>query len=278
MAAPKAGDVVEGWEFLGGDPKDPKAWADWGDGAQGLPDGSIVRYGARGGMTYLRQGNRMTAGTSPDIKEFQANAAARATLMDQGQTDYEQARAEGYDPGAMRNQFARFIEDAPIPGGNFLSDVIRDKPSERGRAAELQFTDGALRTTTGANAPEPEVIRANKSYFRQPGESAGVEGNKKQLRTRFRDQAVRIAGPAYIPPNSLTMEPRNVGGAKPPEGFAGRMTAPQRQGAAQFRGSQRPSGDQGNPWLPTSEEEFEKLPVGSYFLNPADGRVLRKAR
>jgi hypothetical protein len=192
----QVGDIVDGYEFTGGDYKDRSNWQDWGPGSKKLPDGSVVRYGPRGGMTVLKAAGQ--ASGMADIKEFQANAAARATLMDQGQRDYESARKEGYNPGGFRNQFARSVEGSKV--GNWFADVVRDKPSERGRAAELQFTDGALRTTSGANAPEPEVVRANKSYFRQPGESEGVEPNKAELRRRFRDQSVRIAGPAYIEP------------------------------------------------------------------------------
>ena len=42
-------------------------------------------------------------------------------------------------------------------------DVIRDKQSERGRAAELQFVDGALRTTTGANDGAYTVITLERA-------------------------------------------------------------------------------------------------------------------
>jgi hypothetical protein len=175
-----------------------------------MQDGSHRIFDGRQFVPAMQDGNRqwkvdtraiadmgLSAGGGSDIKEFQANAASRATLMDQGERDYDTARQQGYDPSNWRNQFARGIEGSGI--GNWFADVVRDKPSERGRAAELQFVDGALRTTTGANAPEPEVVRANKAYFRQPGESEGVEPNKSILRRRFRDQSVRIAGSAYVP-------------------------------------------------------------------------------
>lgn len=178
----------------------PKPRPDWGQGAMELPDGQIVRYGSRGGTTVLAKGNGAGAdGGSPDLREFEINAAARATLMDSGIRSYERAKAEGYNPGSARNVFARTIEDAPIPGGNFMADVIRDKPSERARAAELQFVDGALRTTSGANAPEPEQRRATRQYFRQPGESDTVEPERALVRERFRNTAIRSAGQAYIP-------------------------------------------------------------------------------
>lgn len=186
----KSAPVVEG----------PKARPDWGQGAMELPDGTVVRYGPKGGATILSKGGGGAAdGSLGEVREFEANAAARATLMDAGQQGYRKARQQGYNPGSLRNVIAGTVE--PTWGvGPFLADVIRDEPSERGRAAELQFTDGALRTTSGANAPEPEVRRASRQYFRQPGENIGVEPERDVLRQRFRDQSVRIAGSAYIDP------------------------------------------------------------------------------
>jgi hypothetical protein len=178
----------------------PKPRTDWGPGAMELPDGSIVRYGSRGGTTVLKKAGRGEDNSAPpELREFEINAAARATLMDEGERGYKSALAAGYNPGAMRNVLARSIEGNGI--GNFAADVIRDNPSEKARAAELQFVDGALRTTSGANAPDPEVIRANKQYFRQPGENAAVEPSRQGLRQRFRDQSVRAAGAAYIDPD-----------------------------------------------------------------------------
>jgi hypothetical protein len=56
MPAPRVGEIVDGYEFLGGNPNDKNSWAEWGPGTRSLPDGSIVRDGARGGLTVLRQG------------------------------------------------------------------------------------------------------------------------------------------------------------------------------------------------------------------------------
>lgn len=177
----------------------PKARDDWGPGAVELPDGKIVRYGPKGGATVLSKGDHAgSEDKAPDLREFETNAAARATLMDAGQRSYDRALKDGYNPGSLRNILARTIEDGPIPGGNFLADVVRDKPSERARAAELQFVDGALRTTSGANAPDQETLRANRQYFRQPGEGASVEPERALLRERFRNTAKRTAGLAYI--------------------------------------------------------------------------------
>lgn len=181
--------------------------AEWGPGAFVLPNGEVRRRGPRGGFEKLGEiTGAAGADASPDIKEFQANAAARATLMDQGQTDYDRAVRMGYNVDNPINAFARGLEDVPMVG-KYAADVLRSEPAEIARSAELQFVDGALRTTSGANAPEPEVVRANRAYFRQPGESSATEQGKGQLRDRFRDQAVRTAGVAYIPPTPARRDP-----------------------------------------------------------------------
>lgn len=274
----------------------PKARADWGAGAVELPDGQVVRYGPRGGVTVLAKGNRGGAdGDTPDLKEFEINAAARATLMDSGLRSYNQALREGYDPGSLRNVFARGIEDAPIPGGNFFADVLRDKPSERARAAELQFVDGALRTTSGANAPEPEQLRANRAYFRQPGESKSVEAERAALRSRFRDTAIRAAGKAYVPgldgmgteaspfvlregqsrvslpKGAIYRYERDQNLRRNDNGDAGNPIIRKAPTAA---GSSR-AGSPDAPIRVRSPEEAERLPPGTVFLTP-DGR--RKVR
>jgi hypothetical protein len=200
MAAPRVGEVIDGYEFLGGNPNDQKSWAHWGSGVRSLPDGSIVRDGPRGGMQILRQGAKGSAEGLPDVKEFQSKAAAQATLMDQALSDYNAARREGYNPTSWKNRAAIAIEGAAPKLGPFVADVIRDNPSERGRAAELAYTEGSLRALTGAAATEGETRRNARNMFRQPGESDAVEPNKRAVRERFAATTKRIAGPAYMAP------------------------------------------------------------------------------
>lgn len=258
MADHKQGDIVDGYEFLGGDQKDKANWKDWGRGARALPDGSVVRDGPRGGVQFLRKATSGEGGGR--LREFEINAAGRATLMDEGQREYERARKEGYDPGNLRNTIASGAEGLPL-AGTFLADVIRDKPSERGRVAELQFTDGALRTTSGANAPEPEVRRASRAYFRQPGESPGVERNKQLIRERFRNTSVKAAGAAYTPRTA------DQGGAvKKPPVPAAALAAQARMRAA--LNTSAPFGTERNPYIARDEDTLKRLPKGSYAIAP----------
>lgn len=238
MPAPKVGEVVDGYEFLGGNPNDKASWAHWGPGVRSLPDGSIVRDGPRGGMQVLRQGSKGSTEGLPDIKEFQSKAAAQATLMDQSLTDYNAARRQGYDPTSWKNRVAMAMEGSMPKVGPFFADVIRDNPSERGRAAELAYTEGSLRALTGAAATEGETRRNARNMFRQPGESEAVEPNKRAVRERFAATTKRIAGPAYMPPE--------------------------------------PGSSMDNPFVLTSQNRAQ-IPEGSYF-KAGDGKVYRQKK
>lgn len=248
------GDIVDGYEFMGGDHRDRANWQDWGEGARRLPDGSIVRNGPRGGLQFLRKATTGQGGEP--LREFEVNAAARAALMDEGQREYERAKADGYNPAGFKNSAAMALEAFPL-GGTWLADVIRDNPSERARAAELQFTDGALRTTTGANAPEPEVRRASRAYFRQPGESPGVERNKQLIRDRFRQTAVKAAGRAYVP---AAAEAARAPLPKPAVSAYERMKS--------SFDTRQPRGTQANPFLARDMETLNRLPKGSFVIAP----------
>lgn len=257
----QVGDVVDGYEFIGGDYRDRTNWKDWGQGARKMPDGSIVRDGPKGGLQFLRKAPSGEGGGR--LRDFEITAAGRATLMDEGQQEYERARRDGYDPGSWKNGVAMALEGVPVVG-RWGADVIRDNPSERGRVAELQFTEGALRTTTGANAPDAEVRNASRMYFRQPGESQGVEYNKQLARDRFRNTAVRAAGSAYIPRTPT----QGDGGAR---NAASALPQPALQAyRKRFSGMdmKAPRGTQANPYLARDAATLERLPTGSYVIAP----------
>lgn len=202
--APDVGTIVDGYEFMGGNHRDRTSWrrSPYGPRANSTPDGNVVITGPRGGTQIIRRaggrGGAAGGGGAP-VREFEANASARATLMDQGDRDYERARASGYDPGTLGNTVAMGVEALPLVGP-YAARLIRDDPADLGRAAELTYTEGALRTTTGANAPPAEVRNAARMYFRQPGEPAAVDPQRQTLRRRFRDTAVNNAGAAYHAP------------------------------------------------------------------------------
>jgi hypothetical protein len=42
------------------------------------------------------------------------------------------------------------------------------------------------------------------------------------------------------------------------------------------KGTMRGGGSYQDPHIPTSQEDFDKIPEGGFFVNPADGEILRK--
>jgi hypothetical protein len=70
--------------------------------------------------------------------------------------------------------------------------MIAGENAQKYQQAELQWTEGALRFMTGANAPKEEVIRNAATYFPRPGDSAEVIAQKEASR-RNMEESVRLA-------------------------------------------------------------------------------------
>lgn len=173
----------------------PKAAPAWGPGAMELPDGSIVRYGPRGGATVLRQSTKAIEGAPLKLTEDQGKAQTQARLMRQGETMYLDALRRGYKPGGIVNSIAAWLEGVPVVDG--LSPIIRDDASDIGRAGELMWTDAQLKAVSGAASPEAEVRRNAKAFFPVSGESLTETGPMKRM---GREEAYKAAtvrsGPA----------------------------------------------------------------------------------
>lgn len=243
--------------------------AEWGAGSYVLPNGDV--YGApgpRGGQPPKLGTITQDGSIAADLKEYQIKAGSQAVLMDQALTDYDQARRQGYNPASVKNSLAAAAEDVWAVGP-WVADVIRDNPSERGRAAELQYTEGALRALTGAAATDSETRRTSRNMFRQPGESDAVEPNKARVRERFAGSIKTAAGPAYRP------APAAKPGARP-------VPAPARAAyETLLKGGQidrsKPLGSVENPYLARDAATASKLRKGSYVILP-DGSLARKDR
>ena len=141
-----------------------------------------------------------------DLKEQQSLNASRAILMAYGETLYRNARAGGYEPTTPRNRIASLASGLPIMGEN-LADFIRDPVSERGVTGERRFTEGALRTATGAGGPKEERPQTTRNYFPTPWQSLDPEARKDFLATRLEQLSTsgRVAGPALGPSARATI-------------------------------------------------------------------------
>lgn len=175
----------------------PKAAPEWGPGALRQPDGSVVRFGPKGGMTTLKKASTGASDGPMELTEDQGKSQGYARMMTNAERNYEAARRAGYNPGEFGNAFASFIEGAPLGVFDGLASIVRNDVGDRGRQAELQFSDAQLKAVSGAAAPEDEVKRNVKILFPRPGETLSqIEPQKKGARTAA-FEAVRVrSGPA----------------------------------------------------------------------------------
>ena len=193
MAGPTQGEVYDGYRFLGGDPKDQNNWEqaapvaapEYGNGAQKLPNGDIVRYGPRGGLTVLQQGGGDGVGK---LTEGQGKSIQYGLMMRGAEEDYQRARQEGYDPASLRNQAAAVAGLIPFDG-DYFGRLIRDDVSDRGRQAELRWAEGNLRQLTGAAATNPEIARVAAINFDR--------GNDQLADQRYRTRAETYKGTRF---------------------------------------------------------------------------------
>lgn len=193
MAGPTQGEVYDGYRFLGGDPKDQNNWEqaapvaapEYGNGAQKLPNGDIVRYGPRGGLTVLQQGGGDGVGK---LTEGQGKSIQYGLMMRGAEQDYQQARQEGYDPASLRNQAAAVAGLIPFDG-DYFGRLIRDDVSDRGRQAELRWAEGNLRQLTGAAATNPEISRVAAINFDR--------GNDQLADQRYRTRSETYKGTRF---------------------------------------------------------------------------------
>ncbi len=254
-------------------PVGPKSAPAWGQGAVELPDGSVVRYGPKGGATVLKRAGG--GDDSPTLTEDQGKIVSAGTEMAIAEETYRDARERGYNPGSPRNTFASYLEALPAWSGmDGLGAVVRDDVSDIGRQAEIQFSDAQLKAKSGAAAPEAEVKRNVQIYFTRPNQNPLAQDpvTERARAAAFKAAQVRSGPGASMLPAFPYTAGKGQSRIKPD---LGAMTAPQRSAASRFKGTKAPSGTQANPSIPVGPKQYEALPRGSYFID-FDGQVVRK--
>jgi hypothetical protein len=253
-------------------PAGPKSAPAWGQGAVELPDGSVVRYGPRGGATVLKRAGG--GDNSVSLTEDQGKIVSAATEMASAEDTYRDARRRGYNPASPRNAFASFLEGVPLLPLDGAGTLVRDDISDLGRQAELQFSDAQLKAKSGAAAPEAEVKRNVQIYFTRPNQNPM---SQDPVTERARAAAFAAAQARSGPGASmLPAFPYTAGKGQsriPPRLDA--MTEQQRAAAARFKGTKAPSGTQSNPSIPVGPQQYNALPKGSWFID-FDGQMARK--
>lgn len=204
MEEPEVGAVIDGFRFKGGDPAQESSWEqvsaidasdNWGPGAVQLPNGSVVRYGPRGGATVLQSAAQANQGGSSAL----VGADARARFMlgldalveaERNLRASEEWEGEGAEARPSVNPFtrdwgARMAEairfdrgaTARILGGQDYQDY--EQAARTYESAMLPIFSGAAVTPTEAQ----RLIRADLPQF---GDSL------ETLRRKAMNRAMRI--------------------------------------------------------------------------------------
>lgn len=263
---PQVGAIEDGYRFKGGDPSrqeswepvGPKAAPAWGAGAMELPDGSIVRYGPRGGATVLKKPGGGGGDDVGALTEDQGKAQTYARLMAGAERNYDRAVREGYRPGSFRNTMASILEGLPFGGLDGLGAWARDDVSDRGRQAELQWSDAQLKAVSGAASPEAEVKRNVKTYFARPNENMAETGVQKKGARATAFEAARIrSGPAA----------KTVAAPRTDISLGARRAFEARYAAGKID-ENKPWGDPARPFVAKDQQTLNALPRGSYVITP----------
>lgn len=268
MAAPQVGDLIDGYEFLGGDPKNPGSWQEWGAGARKLPTGAIVRDGPRGGMQVLRPAEKApgTTGGVLATPEQRAKLMLSVDPMVQAQQRLEAMESDSYRPkggvGGLLTSLipgigpalqarmakrgysydndwgARMLEAVPFDGGAVARAVGGEDYQEYEQAART-YEASVMPLFSGAAVTESEAKRLVRADLPQ------LWDTKDNLKRKSDNRRMRINASAEM-----------IGRPHP------------------FPSGEGSSVD--NPIRLTAENQA-KIPEGAFFLAP-DGRVYRNRR
>jgi hypothetical protein len=152
--------------------------------------------------------------------------------------------------------------------------MARDDISDVGRQAELQFSDAQLKAKSGAAAPEAEVKRNVQIYFTRPNQNPRTQDPVTERARAAAFDAARVrSGPGASQLPAYPRTPR-VGQSRVPVD-TGKITPQQLSASTRFKGTKSPSGTQGNPSVPVTPQEYQRLPAGAWFID-FDGQVVKK--
>lgn len=186
------------------------------------------------------------------LTEDQGKAGGYATLMADAERSYQEALRQGFNPTALQNGFANFVEELPLVGG--AAAFIRDDPADRARQAELQWTEANLKAMSGAASPDAEVVRNNITFFARPGQNMDAIGDRLEQARQVAFEASRrrggsdLAGLQYPDGGDGQLRIRDLNPDETPEALAA---------SGRIRGSdgvwRYPRDEQGNPIFPEGD-------------------------
>lgn len=194
-------------------------WANYGLTAQNQNKPQLVTD-PNSGVTYAvdprtAQARPVTTATGEPMSrgpktmtESQAKAAAFVNQMSNASQTLADLEKAGFTGGDLKQQYS--IHNAAgegipyVPGSGVAQRFFSSEQAQKYDQAQLQWTEGALRFMTGANAPEPEVRRNVRTYFPVPGASSALIEQKAQARKNM-EESVRLAAGPGAPPRVPTL-------------------------------------------------------------------------
>lgn len=223
-------------------------------------------------------------------------AGVKANTQALGQLTKTRSMVESFENTAIKNADL-MLTLAPKGGGTTNSPVV-NRWIQAGRKqiagdADVSQFDIALGTfadeyakivsgSTGAagtsDASRKEAYDRLSKYATQGQLQGGIATMKKEMHNRItslKDQEAStkaaISGGTGDAHAAAAVAPR-------PDGWSKTLPAPQLKTAMKYKGAQGRGGDESNPLVPVNQAQFDKIAVGDWFINPADGKPLRKAK
>ncbi|MCA6114243.1 hypothetical protein J6524_04775 [Bradyrhizobium sp. WSM 1738] len=123
--------------------------------------------------------------------EAQGKAGKFTTIATDAEKVIKNVEAQG------QNVWGRLTDNLPM-GGAYLQSPEYQKY----KAAKEAFIGAHLRDVSGAAIGTPEYVRAEKTFFPQPGEGPEVVRQKAALRANLIETMRREAGPGFKPPTA----------------------------------------------------------------------------
>lgn len=136
----------------------------------------------------------------------------------------------------------------------------------------LAFQEEFLRrngSLSGSQQAWSQYVTANPYTVTGEGGRSALNGKRTDWKAHFGLAPAPTSAPRQV--GSGSAAPR----AKKPDGWTGKLPKAQRAAALMYKGAKAPAGDKGNPYVPATAAEFNKLPPGSWVLDD-DGTPFQK--
>lgn len=202
--APAVGTVENGYRFKGGNPADESNWEqagpvdvsdEWGQGAVRLPNGKVVRYGSRGGMTVLNGADAAPDGPTAGVKPAGADARTRLTLGLGPMVEAERTMRRMEEGGYSFNDDwgARALEAVPLDGGA-AARIAGGADYQQYDQAARTFEAAVMPIMSGAAVTPSEAQRQIRANLPQWGDTPEVLAAKAKNRAMMINAAAAMVG------------------------------------------------------------------------------------